>query len=136
WDERGHLHDQLQTFYEATAMNKGRHWTLADHFQSLDWLIDEIHLARQKFEQLAEGALRKWGANGQDKQNEVDDYNWLAAAAEVAWQKCEQYYNKADKSPAYYAAISLNPTPKNQWYFQVWNDSDDKRSWIQAAVGA
>ncbi|KFA81821.1 hypothetical protein S40288_09571 [Stachybotrys chartarum IBT 40288] len=74
-------------------------------FQSLDWLMDEIHLARRKFEQLAEDALRKRGPNRQDKQNEFDDYNWLAAAAEVAWQKCEKYYNKADESPAYYAAI-------------------------------
>jgi hypothetical protein len=30
----------------------------------------------------------------------------------------------------------LNPTLKNQWYHQVWNESDDKRAWIQAAVGA
>jgi cation transport regulator ChaB len=117
-------------------MNEGRQWTLADHFQSLDWLMDEIHLARRKFEQLAEDALRKRGPNWQDKQNEFDDYGWLATAAKVAWQKCEKYYNKADESPAYYAAISLNPSLKNQWYYQVWNDSDDKRAWIQAAVGA
>ncbi|OBS15181.1 hypothetical protein FPOA_13923 [Fusarium poae] len=136
WDELGHLHDQLETFYEATVMNEGRQWTLADHFQSLDWLMDEIHLARRKFEQLAEDALRKRGPNRQDKHDEFDDYNWLAAAAEVAWQKCEKYYNKADESPAYYAAISLNPSLKNQWYYQVWNGSDDKRAWIQAAVGA
>ncbi|OBS15714.1 hypothetical protein FPOA_13497 [Fusarium poae] len=119
WDELGRLHDQLETFYEATVMNEGRQWTLADHFQSLDWLMDEIHLARRKFEQLAEDALRKRGPNRQDKHDEFDDYNWLAAAAEVAWQKCEKYYNKADESPAYYAAIS-----------------NDKRAWIQAAVGA
>src|SRR3989337_643685 len=50
WDELGHLHDQLETFYEATIMNEGRQWTLADHFQSLDWLMDAIHLARRKFE--------------------------------------------------------------------------------------
>ena len=128
WDKLGHLHDQLKTFYEATIMNEGRQWTLADHFQSLDWLIDEIQLARQKFEQLANNILRKRGPNQQDTQSEVDDYNWLAAAAEVAWKKCEKYYNKADESPAYYAAISLNPTLKNQWYHQVWNDSDDKRA--------
>ncbi|KAK2470381.1 hypothetical protein H9L39_17998 [Fusarium oxysporum f. sp. albedinis] len=117
-------------------MNEGRQWTLADHFQSLDWLMDEIHLARRKFEQLAENALGKRGPNWQDTQNEFDDYNWLATAAEDAWQKCEKYYNKADESPAYYAAISLNPSLKNQWYYQVWNDSDDKRARIQAAVGA
>jgi len=116
-------------------MNEGNQWTLADHFQSLDWLIDEIQIARQKFEQLAKDALRKRG-HRQDKLNEADDYNWLAAAAEVAWQKCEQYYNKADESPAYYAAISLNPTLKNQWYHQVWNGNNDKQAWIQTAVDA
>ncbi|KJZ71689.1 hypothetical protein HIM_08927 [Hirsutella minnesotensis 3608] len=117
WDELGHLHDQFETFYEAT-------------------LMDEIHFARRKFEQLAEDALRRRGPNRQDKQNEYDDYNWLAVAVEVAWQKCEKYYNKADESPAYYAAISLNPSLKNQWYHQVWNGNDDKRAWIQAVVGA
>ena len=135
WDELSHLHDQLETFYEATLMNEGKQWTLADHFQSLDWLIDEIQIARQKFEQLAKDAVRKRG-NRQDKLNEADDYSWLAAAAEVAWEKCEQYYNKVDESPAYYAAISLNPTLKNQWYYQVWNESNDKRPWIQAAADA
>jgi hypothetical protein len=116
-------------------MNEGRQWTLADHFQSLDWLIDEIQIARQKFEQLAKDVLQKRG-HRQDKQNEADEYNWLAAAAEVAWQKCEQYFNKVDESPAYYTAISLNPTLKNQWYYQAWNGSNDKRPWIQAAIDA
>ena len=116
-------------------MNEGKQWTLADHFQSLDWLIDEIQIARHKFEQLAKDARRKRG-HKQDKQSEADEYNWLAAAAEVAWQKCEQYFNKADESPAYYTAISLNPTLKNQWYSQVWNGNDDKRPWIQVAADA
>ncbi|KAM6508139.1 hypothetical protein FALCPG4_018026 [Fusarium falciforme] len=74
WDELRHLHDQLETFYEATVMNEGRQWTLAGHFQSLVWLMDETHLAQRKFEQLAEDALRKSGPNRQDKQNEFDDY--------------------------------------------------------------
>lgn len=95
-------------------MNEGRQWTVADHFQSLDWLIDEIQIARQKFEELAKDALKKRGHSKQNKQNEADDYNWLAAAAEVAWQKCEQYYNKVEESPAYYTAILLDSTLKNQ----------------------
>jgi GAF domain-containing protein len=74
-------------------MNEGRQWTLADHFQSLDWLIDEIQIARQKFEQLAKDALRKRG-HRQDKLNEAGDYNWLAAAAEVAWQNASSTTTK------------------------------------------
>jgi hypothetical protein len=97
--------------------------------------MDEIQVARQKFEQLAKDALRKRGRR-QDKQKEADDYNWLAAAAEVAWQKCEQYYNKVDESPAYYTAISLNPTLKNRWYYQVWDSDDAKRPWINTATTA
>lgn len=51
-------------------MNEGKQWTLADHFQSLNWLVDEIQIARQKFEQLAKGALRKCG-HRQDKLNKA-----------------------------------------------------------------
>jgi len=39
WKELEHLHDQLETFYEATLLTEGRNATLADHFQTLERLI-------------------------------------------------------------------------------------------------
>ena len=98
--------------------------------------MDEIQVARQKFEQLAKDALRKHGYSKQDKWNEANDYNWLAAAAEVAQQKCEKYYSKVDELPAYYTAILLDPTLKNLWYYQVQNRNEAKWPWIDTATTA
>ena len=49
WDELGHLHDHLETFYEATIMVEGNRTGLADHFQTLDWLLLELEKTKQKF---------------------------------------------------------------------------------------
>ncbi|KAF9766963.1 hypothetical protein IL306_000532, partial [Fusarium sp. DS 682] len=38
----------------------------------------------------------------------------------------EEYFKKADETPAYYAAIALNPTLKNQWYIETWTDEEKK----------
>jgi hypothetical protein len=47
WDQLVHLHDQLETFYDGTLSTEGRNSTLADHFQTLDWLLNEIQQAKQ-----------------------------------------------------------------------------------------
>ncbi len=133
WKEREHLHDQLETFYEGTIMTEGRNATIADHFQTLDWLLHEIQVARQKFEELHRESLKKKRREGQQASEE---FAWLAAAAEVSWQKCEQYFNKADDTAAYYAAISLNPTLKHEWYKEAWSDREEKRPWIVTASAA
>jgi len=52
WIELEHLHDQLETFYEGTLTTEGRNSTLADHFQTLEWLLNEIYVVKQKFEEL------------------------------------------------------------------------------------
>jgi hypothetical protein len=67
---------------------------------------------------------------------DAGDFAWLAAAAEVSWRKCEEYFQKADDTEVYYAAISLNPTLKNEWYKQARLDHDEKRDWINTASNA
>jgi hypothetical protein len=42
WQELKHLHDHLEAFYEATIMVEGKYTGLADHFQTLDWLLLEL----------------------------------------------------------------------------------------------
>jgi hypothetical protein len=37
--------------------------------------MDEIQVAKQKFEELGKKAIRKRGCSRQDKQSEADDYN-------------------------------------------------------------
>ncbi|KAK8912230.1 hypothetical protein VCV18_012721 [Metarhizium anisopliae] len=132
WKELEHLHDQLETFYEGTMMTEGRNATLADHFQTLDWLLNEIQVAKHKFEELHQDSLRKKRRGA----HEAEEFAWLAAAAEVSWRKCEEYFNKADDTAAYYAAISLNPTLKHEWYNKAWSGHDEKRPWIVSASTA
>ncbi|KAF1956577.1 hypothetical protein CC80DRAFT_412856 [Byssothecium circinans] len=36
WEQLANVHDQLESFDEATSMVEGRHTNLADHFQTLD----------------------------------------------------------------------------------------------------
>ena len=105
-------------------MGEGRHTTLADHFQTLDWLLNNINIAKQKFEELYQDAQRNKQLT---KDKDTENFTWLAAAPEVSWQKCEDYFKKADNSPAYYTAILLNPTLKNYWYDQAWGDYKEKR---------
>ncbi|KAJ6785140.1 hypothetical protein PWT90_08160 [Aphanocladium album] len=132
WKELEHLHDQLETFYEGTITTEGRDATLADHFQTLDWLLHEIQVGKQKFEELHRESLKKKRRESQAS----EEFAWLAAAAEVSWQKSEEYFKKADDTAAYYAAISLNPTLKHEWYKEVWSGDERKRPWIVTASTA
>jgi hypothetical protein len=40
------------------------------------------------------------------------NYDVLKNMVNLGWQKIEKYYSKTNKSPAYVAAIILNPTRK------------------------
>lgn len=42
WKELKHLHDHLKAFYEATIIVEGKYMGLADHFQTLNWLLLEL----------------------------------------------------------------------------------------------
>lgn len=47
-----------------------------------------------------------------------------------------KYFNKADDTAAYYAAVSLNPTLKHEWYNKAWSDHEEKRPWVERASAA
>ncbi|XP_044715184.1 uncharacterized protein HRG_11161 [Hirsutella rhossiliensis] len=87
--------------------------------------------AKIKFEELHRAAVRRKTGRGAATAAaaESDDFAFLAASAEASWRKAEQYFNKVDETPAYYTAISLNPTLKCQWYNETWAD-EQKRAWI------
>ena len=88
---------------------EGKNSTLADHFQTLDWLLNEICIAKQKFEELYQESLQR-----KRHTKDSEDFAWLAAAAEVFWQKAEEYFDKVDNTVAYYAVISLNLMLKHE----------------------
>ena len=88
-------------------MTEGKNSTLADHFQTLDQLLNEICITKQKFEELYQELLQRKRCT-----KDSEEFAWLAAAAEVSWQKAKEYFDKADDTAAYYTAISLNPILK------------------------
>jgi len=97
--------------------------------------MNEIQQAKIKFEELHNKANAKRVRSGRtDKEKEAGEFAFLAAAAEVSWRKAEEYFQKADDTPAYYTAISLNPTLKNEWYNETWSDHEDKRAWIPSVT--
>jgi hypothetical protein len=81
-----------------------------------------------KFEELHKMSVRRNTSRG-TVAAEADDFAFLAASAEASWRKAEEYSKKADETPAYYAAIALNLSLKNQWYLETWTD-EEKKSWI------
>ena len=62
-------------------MAEGKLHSLADHFQTLDWMIDEIQEAKATFIGLRDRLLQKRRRANQD---EINDYSWLTIAAEAA----------------------------------------------------
>ena len=124
WLQLEHLHDHLETFYEATIMVEGNQTSLADHFQTLDWLLEELSSTKQKFLELSTQSLQK------RKKADAQAYQYLADCSEAAWEKGNKYYNKADDTAAYYAAIVLNPTLKMQWFEDYWRPHPIKKDWI------
>lgn len=68
---------ELEIFYEGTMMTEGRSATLADHFQTLDWSLNKIQVAKHKFQELHQDLLRKKRRGT----HEVEEFAWFAAAA-------------------------------------------------------
>jgi hypothetical protein len=102
-------------------MVEGRRTTLADHFQTLDWLLLQLDQAKHRFNELY-------------SDTDTPEYKWLAGAADVAWAKCAKYYNITDQTAAYYLAIIMNPTLKTVWFKQRWDDHPIRSTWLKQNV--
>jgi hypothetical protein len=121
WEQLANLYDQLESFDEATCMVEGRHTNLADHFQTLDWLLLQLDQAKHRFNELY-------------SDTDLPEYKWLAGAADVSWAKCNKYYNMADQTAAYYLAIIMNPTLKTAWFQQRWSGHTIRSTWLKNDV--
>jgi len=51
-------------------------------------------------------------------------------AINAGWEKLNKYYCMTEQSPAYAAAVVLNPTMKWQWFTKLW---EDQPSWTRKA---
>ncbi|KAK0972720.1 hypothetical protein LTR54_017494 [Friedmanniomyces endolithicus] len=91
---------------------QGHQALLCDWYPTLQWLLDELDGWRQEATQVLK-----------------NDYLQLSISA--AWYKIENYYKKADKMPAYYAAVVLNPTLKMQYFRDQWqHGTEEQQAWI------
>lgn len=97
--------DFLKGFLEATKFSEGREATIDRVLPTMDFLL-------AKFE---------------NPPKEMRSNERLSICIDAGWNKLRQYWKKADRAPAYIAAVVLNPRYK--WsYFRHWEDD-----WISAA---
>jgi hAT family C-terminal dimerisation region len=119
WKVLEKVHSSLHCYYEATLCCQGNNHSLGRWFSTLDFLFSRSHGALCEFRDLKE------------QNPESEEYVWLEAAADGAWQKCQQYYKLADNSAAYYAAEVLQPGRKWSWLNEQWGSDPQKRIWLK-----
>ena len=112
------LSSVLQPFYEATMCGQGHKHTLSRWFTAMNWLLNCIYDAQIDFRDL------------RIDHGDSEEYTYLEAAACASWEKCEEYYNKADDSAAYYAAQVLLPDKKWWWFHQEFDHDENKKHWV------
>ena len=61
------------------------------------------------------------------------NYNILAQSALKSFKLTNKYYNLLKQSPAYYAAIVLDPRVKMSWFKDTWGAYPKKKDWINGA---
>ena len=118
------MHSVLHCYYEATLCSEGKDDHLGRWFSTLDFIFAKTWDSVCEFRRLDEENPRH------------PEYAFLAAAANSAWLKCEQYYKRADDSAAYYAAEVLQPSRKWTWLHQEWAEDVEKEPWLAVAKNA
>lgn len=56
----------------------------------------------------------------------------LRTSINNAWSKLEKYYNRTDRSRAYFGSVRMHPALNEAWFTQHWKD-DDQLEWLDAA---
>ena len=100
-------------------MVEGNYIGLTNHFQTLDWLINKLYTTKDWFLKLAA-----------PRQPNNQNYKLLSGCASAAQEKYKKYFKKADKTPAYYAAIIINPMLKMEWFYQKQGSDKNKKAQI------
>ena len=98
WKTLDHIRDFLQNFYDATKATEGHEASLKEVLSTMDFLADIF----------------------EDAIVEFADHAFMWESLQTGFTKLLKYWNKTDRSPAYIAAIVLDPTMKWQ-YFDTWD---------------
>ncbi len=98
WKTLGHISDFLRNFYDATKATEGHKATLNRVLPTMDFLANIFEEAIEEFA----------------------DHDFMRESLQTGFTKLLKYWNKTERSPAYIAAIVLDPTVK--WtYFEDWD---------------
>ena len=124
WKVLEKVHSVLESYYAATMCCQGRKVHIGKWFPTLDFLFS------RNWDTLCH--FRKLKEDNPDR----PEYTWLEAAANSAWLKCEQYYQRADESAAYYAGEVLQPNRKWAWLHQEWSKDPEKQPWLHTVKKA
>ena len=114
----------LRLLKRLTKRAERRDTSLEDYVPACDMIIGHLYEASQRFKRLSDTA---------NNESEAQMYEWLHISAEAAWDKANALYKKVDDSPAYYAALTMDPRYKFEWFEQRWGSNPTKREWLQGA---
>ena len=114
WEGVAEAIQVLKPLLHYTKVAERRTTGLQDWVPIVDKLISHFYQASQRLK---------------SKANESPIYEWLHICCEKAWEKLNEYYQLADKSPVYYTAMVMDPSLKYEWFEQKW-DKPPKRGWI------
>ena len=114
WEGVDEVIKVLQPLGYYTKRIERRDIGLQDWVPIVDRLISHFYEASQRFKSMAD---------------ESPTYEWLHICCEMAWEKLNEYYQLADKSPIYYTAMVMDASLKYEWFKQKWIDPP-KRDWI------
>lgn len=98
WKTLDHVRDFLQNFYDATKATEGHKATLRDVLPTMDFLADIF----------------------EDAIVEFADHAFMLESLQTGLTKLLKYWNKNSRSPAYIAAVVLDPTVKWE-HFDTWD---------------
>jgi hypothetical protein len=116
WTFLERLHTCLEEYYTATIASEGSQPLVCDYFLTLHYLLNSVDA---------------WQQEARDELND----SLLQQSLRASWLKLEKYYKLTDNTPVYYAAIILNPTLKQRWFFQAWS-APEQLEWIQPTIAA
>ena len=109
WRTLVNIRDFLQSFYDATKATEGHQVTLEQVIPTMDFLA----------------------AAFEDAIDEFADHKFMRESLQTGYTKLLKYWNKTERSPAYIAAVVLDPTTKWE-YFDSWDP--DWRPNMKAAM--
>jgi hypothetical protein len=104
----------LKSFLYYTKLTERRNIGFQDWVPIIDRLISHFYEISQRFKSMVD-------------ENPV--YEWLYICCEKAWEKLNEYYQLADKSPVYYTVMVMDASLKYELFEQKWNEFP-KRDWI------